>query len=209
MPTLLTHPAIPLALGLGLGGKTIPRRLLVAGMVASMLPDLDVLAFRFGFAYASAFGHRGFSHSLLFAASMALLGACAWRWWRVSFGLAGCFLFISMASHGVLDAFTNGGFGVAFFWPLTHQRFFFGAQVIEVSPLSVSRFLSERGAAVLASELLWVWLPCLALAGGFAAIRLRLTSYARPQSGRRAVVLQDETKVLSARQADRTDRTNG
>jgi len=172
MPTILTHPAVPLALGLGLGSKTIPKRLLVAGIVASILPDLDVLAFRFGVSYLSEFGHRGFSHSLLFAALVALLGACAWRWFRLGFGRAYWFLFIATASHGVLDAFTNGGFGVAFLWPFSHQRFFFGPQVIEVSPLSISRFLSERGAAVLTSELLWVWLPCLAVAVGLAAVRL-------------------------------------
>jgi len=175
MPTILTHPAIPLALGLGLGNAIIPRRLLAAGAVASIVPDLDVIALRFGVSYASEFGHRGFSHSLLFAALVALLGACAWRLYPTNFRRAGWFLFIATASHGVLDAFTNGGFGVAFLWPWSHQRFFFGPQVIEVSPLTLSRFLSERGAAVLASELLWVWLPCLFFAGGLSMIRLWLT----------------------------------
>lgn len=174
MPTILTHPAIPLALGLGLGKTIIPRRLLAAGAVASMVPDLDVLAFRFGVSYASEFGHRGFSHSLLFAALVALLGACAWRLFQTGYWRICWFLFIATASHGVLDAFTNGGFGVAFLWPWSSQRFFFGPQVIEVSPLTISRFLSERGAAVLASELLWVWLPCLLAAASLSMIRLRL-----------------------------------
>ena len=48
MPTAFTHPAIPLALGLGLGRAAVPGRLLAAGALASALPDLDVLAFRFG-----------------------------------------------------------------------------------------------------------------------------------------------------------------
>jgi membrane-bound metal-dependent hydrolase YbcI (DUF457 family) len=43
MPTILTHTAVPLALGLGLGPRAIPPRLLVAGVTASMVPDLDVL----------------------------------------------------------------------------------------------------------------------------------------------------------------------
>jgi inner membrane protein len=174
MPTILTHPAIPLAIGLGLGHKLIPRRLVAVGAVVSIVPDLDVLAFRFGVSYASEFGHRGFSHSLLFAALMALAGACIWRWYRVGFWRVCWFLFIAAASHGVLDAFTNGGFGVAFLWPWSHQRFFFGPQVIEVSPLGISRFLSERGAAVVTSELLWVWLPCLLFAVGLMLIRTQL-----------------------------------
>lgn len=173
MPTILTHPAVPLALGLGLGHRLVPARLLGVGAVASILPDLDVLAFRFGIAYASEFGHRGLSHSLLFAALIALLGACACRWYPAGFWRSFLFLFAATASHGLLDAFTNGGFGVAFLWPWSHERFFFGPRVIEVSPLGLSRFLSERGAAVLWSELLWVWLPCLLFAAGLAAARRR------------------------------------
>ena len=165
---------VPLALGLGLGNTTIPRRLLVAGVAASVLPDLDVLAFRFGVSYASEFGHRGFSHSLLFAALVALLDALAWRPLQTSFWRAYSFLSVATASHGVLDALTNGGFGVAFLWPWSHQRFFFGPQVIEVSPLTISRFLSERGAAVLLSEILWVWLPCLLVGVGLVGFRLWL-----------------------------------
>lgn len=44
MPTIITHAAIPLTLGLGLGTKIIPPRLLLAGIAISMLPDADVLA---------------------------------------------------------------------------------------------------------------------------------------------------------------------
>ncbi len=32
-----------------------------------MLPDADVLSFNFGVAYGNVFGHRGFTHSLVFA----------------------------------------------------------------------------------------------------------------------------------------------
>src|SRR3954466_11316239 len=79
MPTILSHAAVPLALRLGLGGKAVPARLLACGAIASMLPDLDVVGMRLGVAYASDFGHRGFTHSLLFAAVLALGGACFYR----------------------------------------------------------------------------------------------------------------------------------
>jgi hypothetical protein len=39
MPTIFTHPAIPLALGLGLVLKVVPQRLIAAGIVVSILPD--------------------------------------------------------------------------------------------------------------------------------------------------------------------------
>ena len=79
MPTFLSHPAVPLAIGLDLGSKVIPSRLLMVGIALSVLPDLDVLAFRFGVSYASDIGHRGFSHSLIFAALAALLGTSCFR----------------------------------------------------------------------------------------------------------------------------------
>ena len=164
MPTILTHPAVPIALAVGLGNKVVPPRLLAAGIVASILPDLDVIAFRFGIAYADEFGHRGFSHSLFGAALVGLLGACLYRWYGTGFKRAWAFLFIAMASHGVLDAFTTGGKGIAFFWPLSDTRFFAPWQVIEVSSLSLSRFFSHRGVEILRSEFHWVWLPLMSVA---------------------------------------------
>ena len=39
MPTVITHAAVPLCIGLGLGSKVIPPRLLFAGIILAMLPD--------------------------------------------------------------------------------------------------------------------------------------------------------------------------
>jgi inner membrane protein len=164
MPIILTHMAVPLAIGVGAGARIIPRRLLIAGAIGAMLPDLDVIGFRFGIEYASDFGHRGFTHSLMFAAMFALAGAAAWRYFHTSVNRVFWFLFVSIASHGILDCFTDGGRGVALLWPFSSERFFAPLQPIHVSPIGVSRFLSGRGLDVLASEMVWVWLPCLLLA---------------------------------------------
>ncbi|MFP5240615.1 MAG: metal-dependent hydrolase [Acidobacteriota bacterium] len=80
-------------------------------MQASILPDLDVIAFRLGVAYASELGNRGFSHSLLFAVCWALAGACFCKLMRISFRRAFLFLLACTASHGLLDAFTTAGSG--------------------------------------------------------------------------------------------------
>jgi inner membrane protein len=61
-----------------------------------------------------------------------------------------------IASHGLLDAMTTGGLGVAFFAPFSAERYFFPWRPILVSPIGIERFLSPRGAAVLMSELQWV-----------------------------------------------------
>lgn len=186
MPTIFTHPAVPLALGLALGRQGIPGRLLLAGVVASVLPDLDVVTFRLGVPYAAEFGHRGFSHSILFSSIVALLGACLFRQLHSSFRCALLFLFAAAMSHGILDAFTNGGLGVAFLWPWSGDRFFAHFQVIEAAPLSLKRFLSPAGLGVLWSELLWVWCPLL----GLALVSRGL----RGLSGRRLRRMKPETR---------------
>lgn len=171
MPTIFTHAVVPLAAGLGLGKATIPHRLLGAGMFVAILPDVDVVGFQLGVAYGTAFAHRGFTHSFAAAALVALAGASAWRSLGTTFVRAFVFLFVSMASHGLLDACTNGGSGIAFLWPFSDSRFFSPFTPVEVSPIGVSRFLSARGAAVIGSELLWIWLPCAAVAAALWRLR--------------------------------------
>ncbi|WP_447753865.1 metal-dependent hydrolase [Pseudomonas nicosulfuronedens] len=175
MTTLITHPLPVLAVGLALGSRCIPPRLLLAGLLAACLPDLDVVAFKLGIAYHDAFGHRGFSHSLLFAACMGLLGALCCRLLSSKPLKAGLWIGLATTSHSLLDAMTDGGLGVAWFWPWSEQRYFLPLHPIEVSPIGLSRFLSARGLEVLISEARWVWLPCLAVA--LAGIGLRHRRY--------------------------------
>ncbi len=156
-----------------MGRSAVPARLVTAGVVASVLPDLDVVAFRFGIPYAAQFGHRGFSHSLTFAAAVAMMGAGCHRLLRSRPMATFAFLFVATASHGVLDAFTNGGLGVAFFWPFSETRYFAPIRMIQVAPLTVARLLSRCGAVVLVSELVWVWLPAAMLGVVLAFLRRR------------------------------------
>lgn len=172
MPTVFAHAAVPLALGRGLGRGVVSVRLLAAGVVVAALPDVDVVTREWGISYGAGLGHRGLTHSLLVAALVALAGASAHRMLRTGFGVAFAFLFVSMVSHGALDAFTNGGPGVAFFWPWSGRRYFAPGpwRVIEISPIGLTAFLS-RATSVLASELYWVGLPALGLGLALAAAR--------------------------------------
>jgi inner membrane protein len=159
LASLITHPVVPFSLGVAFGRKNIPLKVLFIGMVFSMLPDADVIAFRFGIPYEHMLGHRGISHSLFFAAAIAFVTVLlpAFREMRMRIFL---FLFMAAVSHGVLDAMTSGGRGVGFFIPITDERYFFSLRPIRVSPLNVKGFFTERGLAILWSELIWVWLPC-------------------------------------------------
>lgn len=202
MPSIITHAAVPLALWCAADRGRIPPRLLAAGVVAAMLPDADVLAFALHIPYADAFGHRGASHSLLFACALAILAALLlnlgrgrpWsaprssgsrRPWsavscqpRLASTLqAATFVFVCAASHPLLDALTSGGLGVALAWPWSEHRFFAPWRPIRVSPFA-PQFFSARGLATLLSELRWVWLP---LAGAVVAWKLIQPAPAAPR----------------------------
>jgi len=175
MPSVISHPAVPLAIGLGLGPASIPRPLLVVGIVASVFPDIDVLSFFFGVSADADFAHRGATHSFAFAAFLALSVALALR--DAAGGVWRCFifLFLSAASHGILDAFTNGGWGIAFLWPWSSARYFAPFRPILVSPIGVAWFFSMRGVQVLISELIWLWIPCVLLWAALYFIRANTT----------------------------------
>lgn len=65
-------------------------------------------------------------------------------------------LFLSGVSHSILDALTNGGLGVAFFFPLENGRYFFPWTPIEISPVGIKNFFTARGLEVIKNELFWL-----------------------------------------------------
>jgi inner membrane protein len=140
-------------------------------VLASVLPDLDVAGFAFGVQYAEAAGHRGLSHSLVFAVGLGLLAALAAPRLRAKRLIAFFGVFLAVLSHTLLDAATTGGLGVAFFWPFDETRHFLPWRPIAVSPFSPAAFFSAWGKRVILSELRWVWAPCLILAFGGMVIR--------------------------------------
>jgi inner membrane protein len=163
MPSIISHPAVAIAARMIGGRQWISNRLFAAAIIVSILPDADAIGFRLHIPYGDALGHRGFSHSIVFALAISLLGmlvASRLRARRITVFLV---LFISIISHGVLDAMTNGGLGTAFFSPFSNERFFFPWHPIKVAPLSIGRFIGRRGWDVLCSEFVWIWLPALAL----------------------------------------------
>jgi inner membrane protein len=166
LASAFSHAIAALGIGACFYRPAAPRRLWLVGAAAGVLPDVDAVGYWLGVPYDSVWGHRGLTHSLLFAGAVATVGLVALRPVR---GLTPrrlwSFLVLATASHGVLDAFTNGGLGVAFFAPLANGRYFFPVHPIEVSPISIRGFFTDRGWTILRSELFWIWLPSALLAG--------------------------------------------
>ena len=180
MPSVFSHAIAAVAIGgAAVGGRS---RLAVWGLGAlcAVAPDLDVVtSYVFRIPYSHVLGHRGLSHSLPLAALLAaLVAAVAHRALAESPGRAKLwlFFFVATASHGLLDAMTTGGLGVAFFAPFSDTRCFFPWRPIQVSPISIHVALGYRGVRVMWSELGWVWLPAAGVFLAGLALRRRATS---------------------------------
>lgn len=171
MATPLSHLAVPLALTLALGGDIVPPGLMALALACAVLPDIDALGLWLGIPYEHPFGHRGFTHSLPFAVALAGAGSLLAPALGCDPLVAFAVLLVSAASHGLIDAMTNGGLGIAFFSPFSRRRSFLPWRVIEVSPLRPSALFSRRGLRVLRSEMRWVWAPCVVLALVGVALR--------------------------------------
>jgi inner membrane protein len=111
MASAFSHIAVPAILYASFKRETVNFRLFVVAAVCSVFPDMDVIGFNFGIPYGSQWGHRGFTHSLVFALCLAYLltyfQQLRSKPWAV-FWLC----LVSCASHAFLDAMTNGGRGI-------------------------------------------------------------------------------------------------
>ena len=155
MPTVFSHAVVgAAAASLYRWSKTPERRTVVACAFLAVLPDWDGLFFG-RIPYGQLFGHRGITHSLLFA---AVCGAgTAWLLKRAAFWPHAVLFAAVTASHGLLDACTDGGLGVALFAPFDATRYFFPHRPIPVSPMSLGTLLTARGVRVASGELLLLW----------------------------------------------------
>jgi inner membrane protein len=173
MPTIVTHGFVAAALGKGLTAGRVPARFWFLSVLCSILPDVDVLGFPLGIRYRDMLGHRGLSHSLVFAIFLSLIVTLLafpqvrQKWTRF---LLFSYFFAVTASHGVLDAMTDGGLGIAFFAPFDNTRYFFPFRPIKVSPIGLA-FLSARGPDVVWSEFLWVCIPSSIITGTILGLR--------------------------------------
>lgn len=129
---------------------------LLAAMVIwsflSMLPDADVLGFRFGIQYADPWGHRGATHSFAVALGLAMAVGVIAPLFRLSPVRTAVVFALVVGSHAVLDTLTDGGLGCALWWPFDNHRYFALWNPIPVAPIGL-RYFSKDGLSVALAEL--------------------------------------------------------
>ncbi|WP_025739708.1 metal-dependent hydrolase [Aquimarina pacifica] len=162
MASIFAHAFTAYAFSKTFSKKISTTKFWMLGIVCAILPDADVISFKFGIRYEDFWGHRGFTHSFAFSILLGILVTLVFYRKQV-FTKDGYLLIlyfsICTASHALLDAMTTGGLGVAFFSPFDTTRYFFDWRPIQVSPIGIHRFLGMKGIKVLLSEILWVGIP--------------------------------------------------
>jgi len=163
MASAFSHVFVALALGQLQPWKAWPIRFWGLSLFCSIFPDVDVVGLALGVPYEHLLGHRGLTHSFAVAVVIGLVVVRvgfpsvypgSWVWWSLVIHF-----FLVTASHGVLDAMTDGGLGIALFAPFDNTRYFFPWTPIRVSPIGVSEFFTSHGVEVLTSEMVWVGIP--------------------------------------------------
>ncbi len=184
MPTVVTHGFVATLLGKSVAVGRMPVRFWILSVLCAVVPDADVLGFPFGIRYEDVLGHRGLTHSLAFAFVLSSIVAFVAfprlpeKWTRF---LLFSYFFVVTASHGVPDAMTDGGLGIAFFAPFDNTRYFFPFRPIKVSPIGLS-FFSARGLDVIWSELFWLCIPATVIVSAVLLYRKLRRSLAGPEA---------------------------
>ena len=118
----------------------------------SLLPDADVFGFRLGVHYEDTWGHRGATHSLVFALGVALIALVIAKAARLPALRTALIALVVVSSHSLLDTLTDGGLGCALLWPFSNERFFAPWTPLPVAPIGRA-YLSGEGLRVAAVEL--------------------------------------------------------
>jgi inner membrane protein len=185
LATGITHIVVA-----GVAGKAFTRgrvtpRFWIATTACSLIPDLDVIGFWFGVRYADFLGHRGFFHSILFALLVAVFfglvffrktGILSRRWLLY----VTCFFLVG-ASHGILDAMTDGGLGVALFSPFDDTRYFLAWRPIKVAPIGIGAIFSRWGMQSIWSEIRTVWGPLFVILAVIQIIKISWDRFRKPE----------------------------
>ena len=111
MASVFGHAILAGAVGSALKEELRKPKVFILGIICSIFPDADILAFRFGIPYEGFWGHRGMTHSILFGLLLGLFVVLLFHW-RSSLrnkSILSIYYSICAISHGILDGMTTGG----------------------------------------------------------------------------------------------------
>ncbi len=131
----------------------------LGAIVASNLPDIDLIGLLLGLPFQRA--HRQSTHSLLVLAALLL---AVWLLHAVIQGPISLVYFlawgVALLAHPLLDVVTTGptdaaaGFGIPLFWPLSSRRWALRRPLFRSAPIRAYRSIKTLSAAIL-PELIW------------------------------------------------------
>ena len=101
MASAFTHAFVAVAAGKVYAREPMGWRFWVASIALSILPDLDVIGFAFGIRYEDFLGHRGFSHSIVFA-GLAGAAVLVFQWRALRRPLAIAWLFVIVQATAII-----------------------------------------------------------------------------------------------------------
>ncbi len=175
MPTVIGHSFTAISINTTVLNRKNNIKIILLSIICSILPDIDIIGFRYGIRYSSFWGHRGFSHSICFALLLSILISVLFfpRVQIKSKYFLQLFLnfFLVTLSHGILDALTSGGFGTALFSPFSKKRYFLPWRPIKVSPIGLKDFFKHSGIEIIKKEIIFIVVPAIIYIALFLIIR--------------------------------------
>jgi inner membrane protein len=183
MATFISHPLFGAGAAYMVSSARQGRRKFVLlSTLCQWWPDIDTFAYLFAINENHPLGHRGFAHSLLCAALVALcvvrccyrqVPTASWQWWTLC-----SWFFLMTTLHGVFDAMVFDSLGVAFFAPFDTTRYQLPWQPLVDVPIAWSALQGQLWYAQLVEGQFFG----LLFAGWFVVTRLaRVTRARRPE----------------------------
>lgn len=161
MSSLLGHALAGLTISAAFTKGRPPRRTWAFAMACALAPDLDWFTGFLPFLDGTSLSHRGMSHSLIAAGLIATAAMLIGFRSDLRNPRPWACLLSAAFSHGLLDACTFGGTGVAFLLPFSRARFVCVWQPIFVSPIPLSGKLFDWLLFSLGTEVVWIGIPAL------------------------------------------------
>jgi len=171
MPSVLGHALAGLTISAAYTQGRPPRRTWILATACAVAPDLDWFTGFLKLSDGNSLSHRGMSHSLLAAALIAAAAMLIGFRPRLRSPRHWACMLSAAFSHGLLDACTFGGTGVAFLLPFSRARFVCLWQPIFVSPIPLSGRLLDWLLFSLGTEIVWIGIPACLVFGAPRAIQ--------------------------------------